>query len=101
MKRHYMMRAFLAALCQEQLRRERSASQPSRPDDGDRALEAIHRSFCSSGYGALAALKCELIDGVVTIRGMTPTVYQKQMAQELVLQVAEVRSINNLIDVRV
>ncbi len=54
----------------------------------------------SSGYGQLKRLRCQVVAGVVTILGTVPSFFLKQLAQESILRLDQVRQIRNLVQVR-
>ncbi len=68
----------------------------SEPDSPSRAARHL---LCSSGYSLLQKLHCQVRDGVVTIWGRVPSFFLKQMAQEAVLKLAQVREVKNLVEV--
>ncbi len=71
------------------------------PDqDGDELLRlGASRRLCSTGYRPLRSLRCAVAAGVVTISGSVPSFFLKQMAQEAVLRLDQVREVRNLVEV--
>jgi hypothetical protein len=47
----------------------------------------------SSGYAGLRRLRCEVTDAVVTVHGVLPSYYLKQMAQAVILRLDGIRSV--------
>lgn len=68
------------------------------PDDRLRAA-ALALLRCS-GYRPLARLNCEVRDGRAVLTGVVPSFYLKQLAQELLLRLEELRGVLNLLEVR-
>jgi hypothetical protein len=60
---------------------------------------AVRHQLCSSGYLLLRKLQYQVCDGVVTIRGRVPSFFLKQMAQEAVLKLAQIREVRNFVEV--
>lgn len=58
------------------------------------------RRLRSTGYRLLDQLDCEVVDGVVTLLGVVPSFFLKQLAQEAVLPLNHVREVKNLVEVR-
>jgi osmotically-inducible protein OsmY len=52
-----------------------------------------------SAYAALRGVCCEFSEGVLTLRGLVPRYYIKQLAQHLVGRVAGVVEIDNQLEV--
>jgi len=71
-----------------------------REDEDDSLRGAARDVLRTSGYGYLRKLRCAAAAGVVTISGLVPSYFLKQMAQELVLRLAHVRQVKNLVQVR-
>jgi len=69
-------------------------------DEDDNLRQAAVEVLRSSGYIQLRKLRCMAAAGVVTISGLVPSYFLKQMAQELVLRLAHVRQVKNLVEVR-
>jgi hypothetical protein len=73
---------------------------PEGPADADDRLAAAAAArLRSSGHRPLWYLRCEVRDGVVVLSGVLPTFYLKQMAQTVLLRLAEVRGVKNLVEV--
>ncbi len=64
-----------------------------------RIVAAASARLRACGYRVLANLQCESRDGVVSIKGVVPSFYLKQVAQALLKGIAEVREVRNLVDV--
>jgi osmotically-inducible protein OsmY len=60
--------------------------------------EAQRRLRGASSF-ALRSVACEFHDGVLSLRGLLPSYYHKQRAQELVQQIEGVQRIENQIEV--
>ncbi len=65
---------------------------PTPADVADRCLR-------SNPYLALKNVSCDLLDGVLVLRGCLPTYYLKQVAQEAVSSLEGVQRIDNQIQV--
>ena len=61
--------------------------------------ELAERCLHSNPYLALKNISCELLDGVLVLRGCLPTYYLKQIAQEAVAPLEGVERIDNQIQV--
>ena len=59
--------------------------------------EAVLRS---SSHGPLRRLTCDFHEGVLSLRGVVPTFYLKQLAQALLGKLAGVEEINNQVVVQ-
>ena len=70
----------------------------SRPDTSDVAAK-IEMTFDRMGYRSLRDVYCESENGRITLRGITPTFYLKQVAQVIAAKVAGVGVISNQIEV--
>jgi hypothetical protein len=77
---------------------QRSCDDPGPEDDGLRI--AALKSLRSSGYAALRGIQCEVTQAVAIIQGVVPSYFLKQMAQSVIQRVDGVRSIRNLVEVR-
>ncbi len=62
---------------------------------------AANNLLQASGYAALGHLRCDVNEAVVVVRGVVPSFYLKQMAQTVIRQLGGVRSVTNLVEVRV
>jgi osmotically-inducible protein OsmY len=62
----------------------------------DRSIrDNVNRVLRESGYAPLLGIRCEVLDGVVELTGDVPSFYVKQLAQTAVLQLEQVRGIDN------
>jgi osmotically-inducible protein OsmY len=61
--------------------------------------DLAERSLRSNSYLALKNISCDLLDGVLVLRGCLPTYYLKQIAQEVVAHLEGVKRIENQIQV--
>ena len=61
---------------------------------------AAKERWASSGYSALKSIECECNDGVLVIRGVVPSYYFKQMAQESIRSLEGVTRIVNELSVQ-
>ena len=52
-----------------------------------------------SPYLPLRGIRCELTDGILTLRGRVPTCFLKQLAQTLAMTVPGIEHVANRIDV--
>jgi osmotically-inducible protein OsmY len=52
-----------------------------------------------SPYLPLRGIRCELTDGILTLRGRVPTCFLKQLAQRLAMTVPGIDHVTNRIDV--
>jgi hypothetical protein len=74
---------------------------PNNPEsDADSLNLAVRDLLRSSGYRLLRTLRCQVREGVVTIWGTVPSFFLKQMAQEAVLKLDQIREVKNLVEVR-
>jgi len=80
------------------IREGTSLPSPKESDPDSPNLAARHL-LSSSGYSLLRRLQCRVSDGVVTIWGTVPSFFLKQMAQEAVMKLAQVREVKNLVEV--
>lgn len=62
--------------------------------------ELALRVLQASPYQEIRQLRCDVVDGKVTIRGQVTTFYAKQMAQTAVQKLDGVKSVVNEITVR-
>jgi hypothetical protein len=67
-------------------------------DDGLRI--AALKLLQSSSYTALRRLRCKVTDAVVTVHGILPSYYLKQIAQTIVLRLEGIEGVVNLVEVR-
>ena len=61
--------------------------------------ELAERCLRSNQYPALKNVTCNLLNGVLVLRGFVPTYFLKQIAQEAVCHLGEVMRIHNEIQV--
>ena len=60
---------------------------------------SLQQCFCESPYAALRHVESDREEDVVQLRGIVPSYYLKQLAQEIAMQHADVRNVNNQIRV--
>lgn len=70
---------------------------PTRADDGVKA--EILKQLAKRGHPSLRCIACEFDSGVLTLSGQLSNFYLKQLAQEVVSGVAQVRQVINRIEV--
>ena len=73
------------------------ATEPVNPQPAPADL--AERCLRSNPYLALKNVSCDLLDGVLVLRGCLPTYYLKQIAQEAVASLEGVERIDNQIRV--
>jgi hypothetical protein len=73
-------------------------SSPHLPGVGDPACQA-EILLSHTGYPVLGRVHCDFRDGVLRLRGLLPSYYLKQIAQETVSGLPGVRSIRNELEV--
>ncbi|HEY7428506.1 MAG TPA: BON domain-containing protein [Gemmataceae bacterium] len=61
--------------------------------------DAVLAALRSSGYRLLWDLECEVRDDLVTLTGVLPSFYLKQMAQTIAMGVDQVREVRNGVEV--
>ena len=61
---------------------------------------AVLERLRSSGYLVLRSVRCDVVGGVVVLSGAVPSFHLKQVAQAVVITVAEVQRVENLLEVR-
>ena len=64
-------------------------------DDSDEVAGAANNRLRASPYRAVRSLACDCCEGILFLRGQLPTFYQKQLAQEAVMNVAGVLQVMN------
>lgn len=69
-------------------------------DQDDLLYLAAANALRLSNYGLVRKLQCEVAAGVVTLFGVVPSYFLKQVAQETVLRLDRLRGVNNLVEVR-
>jgi hypothetical protein len=57
--------------------------------------DAVIAALRSSGYRLLGNLECEVREDLVTLTGVLPSFYLKQVAQTIAMGVAQVREVRN------
>jgi hypothetical protein len=67
----------------------------------DSLVQEAEHIFSESPYHSMRGLRCEFNDGTLTIAGLVPNFYLKQLAQIAVQHLDGVRRIRNLIEVAV
>jgi osmotically-inducible protein OsmY len=68
--------------------------------DSDQVLQIkVNHLLASSPYALLRKLQCEVNEGMVTLYGSVPSFFLKQMAQEAILRLGEVRRVKNQVEV--
>ncbi len=72
-------------------------SGSARDEELGYAAEAALRA---SGYRCLRLLECRAEGGVVTVSGLVPSYYLKQLAQARLLKLAGASGVKNLVEVR-
>jgi hypothetical protein len=78
---------------------QRLGEQRLVPEAGLRHRELVERRLRESPYLCLRAIRCEHQQGVLTLRGMVPSYYHKQLAQALVAQFVRGGAFVNQIEV--
>jgi hypothetical protein len=78
------------------VQRSGSSYGPEGADLRSAALELLR----SSGYAALRGLRCEVTETFLTVTGVVPSYYLKQMAQALLQPLDGLRGVTNLVEVR-
>jgi BON domain len=80
-----------------------SPANPRTGASGPKRSESVKQlagaCLTQSGYLALRSISCDLIEGVLHLRGRVPSHYLKQVAQSLVLELKGVRGVVNQIEV--
>ena len=62
-------------------------------------VETAEKRFRASSYVALRSIKCEFHEGVIVLRGRVASYYLKQLAQEMVRNLAGIGAILNVVEV--
>ena len=79
------------------------ADNPTRIDTCAPSDDLLHshvrRVLDSSCYRVVTALECDVKSGVLTLRGVLPSFYLKQIVQSLVLQIEHVKVIDDQMEV--
>lgn len=68
---------------------------PSPGIDDDEMRLVVERHLQMSNYGPVRAVRCSVVDGVVTLLGTLPSFYMKQVAQALVCCIESVIRVEN------
>jgi hypothetical protein len=63
-------------------------------------VERCHAVLHDSSHYPLRALRCEFHEGVLSLHGVVPTYYLRQLAQALLSNVENVKEINNKVVVQ-
>lgn len=71
----------------------------TRAEHSDLLRNAVLTALRCSGYRRLENLECEVRDGQVTLTGVLPSFYLKQVAQTVAMRVELVREVRNGIEV--
>jgi hypothetical protein len=61
--------------------------------------ETVISALRSSGYRPLWYLECEVDEDLVTLTGVLPSFFLKQVAQTIVMSVDRVREVKNTVEV--
>jgi hypothetical protein len=61
--------------------------------------DAVITAFRSSGYRHLWNLECEVREEAITLTGVLPSFYLKQVAQTIAMGIEEVSEVKNLVEV--
>jgi osmotically-inducible protein OsmY len=82
-------------------RRQESAESPLVTSGCDQRIEdAIQAALAASGYPAIGALKCEVVEGTIVLSGTVSSFYLKQLAQSVVLRLEAAQFLHNRVEVR-
>jgi hypothetical protein len=65
----------------------------------DLVHDAVIAAFRSSGYRHLWNLECEVREDLVTLSGVLPSFYLKQVAQTIAMSIDQVREVKNTVEV--
>ncbi|MFN9718143.1 MAG: BON domain-containing protein [Planctomycetota bacterium] len=65
----------------------------------DELVSRVRHRLLACGDWSIRALECGVSDGILTLRGLVPSWFHKQVAQETVRSLSGIRSIVNLIAV--
>jgi hypothetical protein len=58
-----------------------------------------HKELNNTGYRSLNSVRCRFQQGTLTLNGEVPSYYHKQLAQEAIRRIGNVKAIVNKIDV--
>jgi hypothetical protein len=61
--------------------------------------KTARKRLAKTGYRSLGLVHCQFDDGTLTLHGRVPSYYHKQVAQEVIRNVADVETIVNEINV--
>jgi len=62
--------------------------------------DAVIQGLRRSGYRALSDVTCDVTDGVVSLSGVVPTFFMKQIAQTIILRMGTVERLANQLEVQ-
>jgi osmotically-inducible protein OsmY len=62
--------------------------------------DAVIQGLRRSGYRALSDLKCDVTGGVVSLSGVVPSFFMKQIAQTIILRMGTVERLANQLEVQ-
>ena len=71
----------------------------TRAERSDLLRDAVLAALRCSGYRRLWSLECEVRDGQITLTGVLPSFYLKQVALTVAMRVEQVREVRNGIEV--
>lgn len=71
----------------------------ARAPNGDAPLLRANRALHARGYPALWNIDCEIVDAVLVLRGVVPSYYLAQAAQEAVRHIPGIRRVRNALEV--
>ncbi len=70
------------------------------PDDCGWIVERCEAVLRDSSHHSLRRLKCDFAEGVLSLHGVVPTYYLRQLAQALLANLENVKEINNKVVVQ-
>lgn len=73
--------------------------EPVRSSSEADLLAVVNQALRSAGYPPLWNVACELVEGVLILRGRVSTYYLKQLAQTAVMATQKVETLENRIEV--
>ncbi len=76
------------------------ASLPLAQDHDRRIQKDAKAALLASGYRTVAELDCKVTAGEIMLSGVVSSYYLKQIAQEVVLRLKVVRSVQNAVQVQ-
>lgn len=77
----------------------RSAAIVASTPPAMRAVLLAEDALYNTGYAALRQLRCSWHDGVLSVRGLVPTYYTKQMALVALMRIVEIGNVSDQIEV--